>query len=804
MGQPIDHQPAATIPTCAHCGEACPDEQLRAGDHHFCCTGCQTVFQILKENNLADFYRLDENAGRSQRKGTPADFAWLEVSKLAERFVRYRDEERWQVEVELPAIHCASCIWLLERFPQLLRGVRTCVVDVTRKQATIDFDPRITSLREVAETLARIGYAPHFQQRDQQEARTTDRSLIFRLGVAGFGFGNIMLLSFPEYFGLGADAGARMVGGAMGYLLLGLSLPVLFYAGSGFFKAAWYGLKARRATIDLPIVIGMVALFGRSVYEIVSGTGPGYLDSLAGLIFFLLIGRWFQSYTFARLNFERDYRDYFPVAAHRQLPDGTTEPVASEDLQPGDHIIVRPGQLIPADGVLTASPAAGIDYSFVTGEAEARAIKKGQEVFAGGRATSAPLNICVAKATSHSYLLQLWQRGEAAGKTYDVNPPETLVRYFTVSVILLALVTFAWWSVTDIHLAFRSATAVLIIACPCALALAAPFAYGTLQRLFGQVGYYLRGPGVIRELSGVNAFVFDKTGTLIDNEAEDELLALADDHATLGYGPVFLAMAEQSDHPRSRSLARALRARGTQPIPLHDLQEIIGEGLQASYHGQEFRIGKSTFCGLPPDAPGTFACVAGQPIYALEPAHTRLRPGGKALLKDLDRRGPVSLISGDKPPASTFWTTVLRPDLTHFEMSPFAKQDYVAELQERGRQVLMVGDGLNDAGALRTASVGLAVSDQEAKFSPACDGILTGDELRLLPQVLRASARLRWVLWLTYGLALCYNLVGLSYAVSGTLSPIVAAILMPLSSISVVVVATAGAWWVYRANITEP
>lgn len=796
MGQPIEKTAQPESLHCAHCGDICPDERLKTGEHHFCCTGCQTVYDILKTNNLGDFYHLDDQAGKSQRRVSEQDFSWLEVEKLAEQMVRYRDETQQYVEVELPAIHCASCVWLLERLPQLLAGVNSCQVDVTRKQATIHFDPRITSLRAVAEMLVRIGYPPHFQRYSPTDRKRSDRQLIYRIGVAGFAFGNVMLLSFPEYFGMGAAAGAGFLEGAMGYLLLVLSLPVMFYAGTVFFSSAWYGLKARRATIDLPIAIGMIALFGRSVYEILSGSGPGYLDSLAGLVFFLLIGRWFQSYTFSRLDFDRDYRDYFPVAAHRVNELGATEPVASEDLRPGDRIIVRPGHLIPADGRLAAATQAGIDYSFVTGEAEPRAVKTGEDVFAGGRATNAPLNIEVTRETSHSYLLQLWQRNEAEGKSSGVQPPEMLVRYFTVFVILLAAGTFAWWYPADSDLAYRAAAAVLIIACPCALALSAPFAYGSLQRLLGRRGYYLRGPGVIRELGKADAFVFDKTGTLIGNEGSEDVKALTDEHAATGYAPVFLSMAEQSDHPRSRAFARALRARGSQPVTLHDLTETVSQGLEATHHGQHFRLGQATFCGLSNVEAGTYATVGDLPVFVLEPAAPRLRLGGEALLNALKNKGTVSLISGDGKPAHNFWDSRLPAGQAHFSMSPFAKQDYVANLREQGRQVLMVGDGLNDAGALKTANVGLAVSDDEARFSPACDGILTGDELYLLPRVLRASAQLQWVLAITYGIAFLYNLVGLSYAVSGTLSPVVAAILMPLSSVSVVVVATLGAWLV--------
>lgn len=797
MGKSPDKTTKPAVLPCTHCGEACPDKSLSSGESFFCCVGCQTVYDILKANGLGDFYRMDDQAGKSQRKSGNQDYSWLDVEKLANRMIRYRDETQHHVAIELPAIHCASCVWLLERLPQLLPGVRNCIVDITRKQATIQFDPQKTSLRQVAETLARIGYPPHFQYDKSPEEKSNNKGLIYRIGVAGFAFGNIMLLSFPEYFGLGADAGAQMVGGAMGYILLVLSIPVMFYAGNGFFTTAWHGLRAKRANIDLPIAIGMIALFSRSVYEIFSGTGPGYLDSLSGLVFFLLIGRWFQSYTFARLNFDRDYRDYFPVAAHRLMADGSTEPVASEDLRPGDHILVRPGQLIPADGLLVATTKAGIDYSFVTGEAIPRFVAINQEVFAGGRATSSPLEITVTKETSHSYLLQLWQRGASKEEEIAIQPPEALVRYFTLFVLALAAVTLAWWYPTDTNLAFRAATAVLIIACPCALALAAPFAYGTLQRLFGQQGYYLRGAGVIRELGRVNAFVFDKTGTLVDNENEEAAIYHTDVHTAAGYAPVFLAMAERSDHPRSRAMARALRSTGVQPIPLHGMTEEIGKGLVVHHHGQVFRLGKASFCGLPPSAAGTYAVAGDSSIFSLKPARPHLRPGGMEFLTELSEKGSTSLISGDQKPETTFWEQLFQPERTYFGMSPFAKQEYVEDLQKTGREVLMVGDGLNDAGALTKANVGLAVSDDEARFSPACDGILTGDELHLLPRVIRASTNLRWVLWLTFGIAFCYNIVGLSYAVSGTLSPIIAAILMPLSSITVVVIATLGAWVVY-------
>lgn len=782
-----------TESVCVHCGEPCADERVERGKLLFCCPGCETVYTILQENDLLSFYHIDEAAGQKKQDIHNRDYAWLDVPKLADRVIRYRDEERCHIDLELPAIHCASCVWLLERLPQLLPGVRSCTIDYSRKVAAIAFNYHQVNLREVAEMLDRIGYPPHLKTWKEDSNKRSNRALIYKIGVAGFCFGNIMLLSFPEYFGLAADAGALWMGGAMHYLLLALSLPVIFYAGRGFFTAAWHAVAARRITIDLPIAIGMLALFSRSVFEILTGVGGGYLDSLAGLVFFLLIGRWFQTLTFARLNFDRDYRDYFPVAAYREDAEGTPEPVASEDLTTGDVLLVRPGHLIPADGTLLTSTNEGIDYSFVTGESLPRPAEAGQEVFAGGRATSSALRIAVTKPADQSYLLQLWLRESDGKKDTEVAPPEALIRAFTGFILLLAAGTLAYWYGKDVSTAYRAATAVLIIACPCALALAAPFAYGTLQRLLAKAGYYFRGPAVLQRLGTVDAFVFDKTGTLtISGQAETITFATSRSSTDEN---VLLAMAWQSNHPRSRALANSFLSLGVSgpTVRIDQAEEVIGEGIRLTHQGQEFRIGKATFCGLSSAKPGTWASIDGIPYLSLSPQDVALRSGVGNMLNNITQRGDTWLISGDQPPSSNFWATYLDADKTAFEQSPFDKRQRINSLQEAGVNVLMVGDGLNDAGALGAAAVGLAINEDEAHFNPACDGIVKADHLELLPEILRVSGKMKWVLWLTYTLAFAYNVIGLSYAVTGTLSPVIAAILMPLSSVTIVIVATIGA-----------
>lgn len=801
MGIRPETNPPATA--CAHCGEDCGPRPVVDKELSFCCAGCRTVHTLLADNGMLDFYRLEAGAGRSQRAVSDEDYAWLDIEALSEQFVRYRDAGRCHVEFELPAIHCIACVWLLERLHQLLPGVRSCQVNFSSKVASIVYEPGRTSLRRVAETLQRIGYPPHFRRMEGRERGPSHRAELYRIGVAGFCFGNIMLLSFPEYFGLGAAAGAGLVGGAMGYILLVLSLPVISYAGRGFLEAAWRALRARRATIDLPIAIGMAALFGRSAYEILTGVGAGYLDSLAGLVFFLLIGRWFQNYSYGRLNFERDYEDYFPLAATRLLPDGATEPVASKDIAPGDELLIRPGRVIPADGTLLQTAPAGIDYSFVTGEAEPQVAKAGAVVYAGGRALASPLRVQVTRAVAESYLLGLWQKETATDGQNDVAPSEGLIRAFTITIILLAVATFGYWYPTDQATAYRAATAVLIIACPCALALAGPFAYGTLHRLLGKAGFFLRAPAVLADLAEVDAFALDKTGTLVDASATEghwkvSAAAKEEDLAVL------LTMAGQSSHPRAVAVARRLEGQGATLPDLPVVEEVTGAGLRTTFNGAEYRIGRAAFCGRQATEGGTFCVRDGTVLAVLKPAtRRRLRPGVGKLLDTLNGYGQTYLISGDHPPQTDFWEDYFPPEHIHFRQSPFDKLSFVEARRESGRKVLMVGDGLNDAGALRAAAVGLAVSDGEGAFSPACDGIVKGDRLESLGEVICASRRVRRVLWGTYTMALCYNLLGLSFAVSGTLSPVIAAILMPVSSVSVAAAAAFGAWWVYRNDINH-
>jgi Cu+-exporting ATPase len=571
---------------------------------------------------------------------------------------------------------------------------------------------------------------------------------------------------------------------------------MLRYGGDQYLVNAWAGLKRGHISLDVPIAIGIAVLFLRSAFEIISGSGAGYLDSLAGLIFFLLLGRWFQSLTYERLSFDRDHKDYFPVAAYRKLPSGEIEPICVEELIPGERIIVRPGQLIPADGKLLNTSASPIDYSFVTGEAQAQYRSRGEIVYAGGRAVDHALEIELSRKAAESYLLQLWrEQGNTSEDDATVQTSERLSKYFTLSVLSIALLTLLFWLRIDANIAFQAATAVLIIACPCALALTAPFAYGSMMRFFGKAGFFLRSANVLNALQDVDTFVFDKTGTLVEEGINDVCQTTqAADQESLA---IILAMSLQSDHPRSQSIGKQLRHLGIQPARIGSVVEAIGRGLLYQTESESYRIGSAEFCAIEATSPATYARTTKNILLEMHHDRVDLRGEIEQTLEDIPLQ-QRHLLSGDHPNTESFWAKYFAPEQLHFLQSPFDKEAYVEKLQSSGQRSLMLGDGLNDSGALKAASVGLAVTEDLARFSPACDGIVLSSELGKLTKIITAARKLPLVLRSAYVLAIIYNLVGLSYAVTGQLSPVVAAILMPLSSITVVGFTVLATWWQCR------
>lgn len=827
--------PSAAV--CTHCQEPLPvgilPENLKIGEHSFCCEGCKMVYEILNANDLCQFYDFNgRNGHKIDLKHHQQSFAWLDDPDTVQKLTQFNDGKLAKVSFRLPDMHCAACIWLLEHLYRLDKGVLRSTVNFPKQTVSIDFNPGETSLRRLAAMLASIGYPPEISLADTEDNAASRRavplSLYYKMGVAGFVTGNSMLLSFPEYLGLQQETDGWYFS-IFGYLNFLLALPVLFYSSRDYLLSAWNGLKNGHLNIDLPVSLGIIMLFGRSAYEILSGTGAGYMDSFSALVFFLLCGKWFQQSTFHKLSFERDFRSYFPVAATLKLGDGSETTVPLSNLKPGNIILIRNGELVPADGVLSRGTA-NMDYSFVTGEAAPVEVKTGEKIFAGGKQCGDMIEVALTRTVSQSYLTQLWN--DEAFKTPKMGHASQLAdmtgKWFTWFLLALDVACLAyWWGYKgDIATAVNTFTAVFMVACPCAIAVSIPFTLGNVQRLLSRNRFYLKNTRVLESLSDIQAVVFDKTGTITSSEYSDEkgdqLAFVAAQTQQSGKISAMLqpldmiaikSLTYRSSHPASRLIYGAFSA----DVPVEkvvDYQDITGQGISGTVNGRRWQVGSAHFVlgaeMTASERPKGVYISVDQEVLGYFDVRGRYRSGLRSVLDYFRQIIPVTahkpqvyLLSGDhaqeRQNLSAYFT---ESDSMHFEKSPHQKLEFIRALRQDGRKVLFMGDGLNDAGALREAEVGIVVSENTNNFTPASDAVLHADEFERLPQFLKFAGQSIQLVKISFLIALMYNIGGLTYAVTGQLSPIVAAILMPVSSVTLVLIGMLGSHWLaYRANL---
>lgn len=771
---------------CYHCGEEC-NTIIKAHDKNFCCEGCRSVFEILSKSGMCNYYEISSNPGTSQRiKIREGKLAFLDNEKIQNSLISFRDEGQVHVTFYLPQMHCSSCLWLLENLHRLNHGVVTSKVNFPGKEADIIFDPEKVSLRKVAELLTSIGYEPYISLDNLgKRKKLYNRSKLLKLGVAGFCFANIMLLSFPEY--LGIDAKEQGLVNIFRYLNLVLSLPVFFYSATEFYSSAWKGLKHRFLNIDAPIVLEVFIAFGRSVYEVLSGTGGGYFDSMSGIVFFMLVGRVLQDKVYQQLSFERDYTSYFPIAITK-ITSEKEEIVSLPDIKLDDTLLIHSQELIPADGIITKGRAL-IDYSFVTGESLPVAKEMGEIVYAGGKQAEGNIEILVIKEVAQSYLTNLWNKGQ---KEQAVDSERSFVhllaRYFTVILFSIAIGAAIYWQLNDPSRTWTAVTAVLIVACPCALLLSNTFTNGNILRILGRNEFYLRNAQTIEDIANIDHIVFDKTGTLTTGRYNE--VEYTGQNLSAELKKKIGSLAAQSTHPMSKAILRWIDidkrsvVRGFKEKPGKGIEGIVDD-LLISLGSELFVTGKASAGN---SQSYVYLSVEGKLIGVFS-FRNHYRDEIPALLKKLQKHYGISVLSGDNDGEKNYLRRLLgkAPDI-FFHQSPEAKLYAIRELQQNGKKVMMIGDGLNDAGALKQADVGIAISEDSSNFTPASDGILKAEKLNTLFTFIRACRANKKVVMFAFIVSVVYNIIGLSFAVQGTLSPLIAAILMPASSLSILLI----------------
>jgi Cu+-exporting ATPase len=778
--------------SCIHCGADCGKHPVLWQDKKFCCNGCKQVFQLLNENKLNKYYSFEKQPGiKIDNPSHNSKYAYLDREDVKQKLFEFHENNLARVNFYIPGIHCASCIWLLENLNRINKGVIQSSVNFMKKELMVNFHTKEISLRQLVELLVSIHYIPDISLKsvDKKDIKSVDRKLIFKIGVAGFVFGNVMLYSLPEYF-----SGKPLEGNLnlfLSFVSFFLTIPVVFFSGSDYIVSAFKNLRKGIVNIDLPIAIGILTLFVVTAYEILTQTGQGYSDSLAGFLFFLLIGRWYQNKTYQSLSFDRDYTSYFPVAVTK-IKNGKERSILLEEVQIRDRLIIRNKELVPADSKLIAGNAL-IDYSFVSGESAPIQKQVGESIYAGGVQTGGAITVEVEKEVKQSHLTQLWNQSEnkKSDKRTMVSIIDKISIWFTLIVISVALSGFIYWLlIGNFNTAILVFTSVLIVACPCALALSMPFTFGNAMRMLGAKGLYLKNSNIIESITKINALVFDKTGTLtqpdrsniefVGNKLSDKELAAV------------ISLAKQSVHPLSYALARNYAHVYT--MKTDGFVEVAGRGVFAIVDQKKVALGSREYIlnenSLQNDTSTRIYVKIDDRPKGYFRISNRYREGVSELIAKAQTEYDLYLLSGDNASEKDKLSAYFQQDRMHFNQQPADKKRFITSLQSEGKNVLMTGDGLNDAGAFMESNVALSVADDIYHFSPAGDAIIEASKFGRLFDFIKYAKKSLSVVKISFIISFLYNFIGLAFAITGNLSPVVAAILMPISSVTVVGFAT--------------
>ncbi|WP_316801621.1 heavy metal translocating P-type ATPase [Pedobacter frigidisoli] len=789
-----DQENIVEAAVCYHCGEDLPQHKYAFDGRNFCCAGCRGVYKILSENNLCNYYVYNSSPG--QQFKTESHYEYLDEPNIINQLLDYRHEGSSIVTFYIPAIHCSSCIWLLEHLYKINPAVYHSRIDFLKKQVTISFNHEGISLRGLVSTLNQIGYEPLISLQDvvKEHSSSVDRALVLKIAVAGFLMGNVMLFSFPEYFGLsGVEKQFQYL---FGWLNLIFTIPASFYCGKEYFTSAFTSLKHRHINLDTPLALIIAVLFLRSGFEIVFNTGPGFADTLTGLVFLLLMGKWLKQRTYHHISFDRDYRSYFPIAVTTLL-EGKEKPVSINEVKIGDRLWVRNGELVPADAILMKGDA-WMDMSFVTGESAPVHKVLGEIIYAGGRQTTEAIELEVIKPVSQSYLTGLWNNENYQVIKEKETFNDSVAKYFSLGVFLIAFSASAYWLFQhDSHKAWSAFTAVIIVACPCVLALSTPFTLSAILAVFDKKGFFVKNTDAVEALAKCDTIIFDKTGTLTSNEkAEISFNGSLDVEEKM----LVASLLRNSIHPLSRHILKALNvAAYYTPENYH---EVPGKGLSAKIGTHQI------YAGHPSILPGSVQHLSAAGVHIVIDQQYKgyfdvdqqWRPGLSQLINRLSPY-PLQLLSGDSDKDYQMLKTIFSPATKiRFRQSPHQKLNEVLELQQQGRKVMMLGDGLNDAGALKQSNFGIALTDNINNFTPGCDAILKGSSLYFLPDFTQLAKDGLKIIRSSFAIAIAYNGVGIYYAVQGTLYPLVAAVLMPISTVTIICFTTFSTRYFARKN----
>ncbi|GAB3472168.1 heavy metal translocating P-type ATPase [Massilia terrae] len=802
-------QPAA----CFHCGLPVPpgsrwDAHIGGAVRPMCCPGCAAAAQAIADGGLADYYSTrTEYAPR-------ADDAGADAPELA---LYDQDPDVGDGVFSVEGIRCAACVWLIERRLERLPGVREAALNVATERLRVSWEPGQCRPSDIVRTLRAIGYGafPYDAQQHGEQLDRARKKLFRQLFIAGLAMMQVMMYAFPVYIATDGTMDDHMRA-LMHWASLALTVPAVLYSAQPFFRGAWADLKRGMPGMDVPVALGIGAAFIGSVASLLRGTGEVYFDSITMFIFLLLASRYYE--LGARRKAARGLEGLqraLPAASQRMpgYPSSrATELVAVAALRPGDHVLVAPGQAVPADGVIVEG-ATEADLSLLTGETRTQRRAVGDELPGGAVNAAQAVILRVTAASRDSTLALLVRLVERAGQGKPALAlwADRIAAWFVAGLLVLTVAVFLAWHVIDPSRAWSAAIAVLVVSCPCALSLATPTALAAATDRLLRRGALAVQPHVLETLARATHIVFDKTGTLtmgrpqlraataLDGVDEQECLRIA------------AALEAANEHP----IALALRAAAPVHAVAHDLRYVVGEGIEGVVDGIKYRLGSEHFV----------TAVAGSTVVPAQAGTHRPRDGmlsmGPRLRGDdgvscvwlgsqcgwlarfelADSARPeahdiigrfkeagktVVLLSGDEPQAVQAIARELGIDEALGGQLPQDKLDYVRKLQAQGAVVAMVGDGINDAAVLRGADVSFAMGGGAALAQLNADCVLLGDGLAPLADAADTALRTLKVIRQNLGWATVYNLAAIPAAAFGLLNPWLSGVGMAASSALVV------------------
>jgi Cu2+-exporting ATPase len=808
--------------SCTHCSLPVPRGLLEDGaEEQFCCAGCRTVYETLKGAGLQRFYELSEQSDNSPARAASTSGRGFTEFDHEDFLASYVQEEEGvsRVTLYLEGVHCAACVWLVEKLPSVVPGVLEARLDIGRAIVIVVWRSESVKLSVIARTLDRLGYPPHPLKsgEEQQQRKKEARTALTRIGVAGALAGNVMGIAFALYGGYlqGMDTELRDF---FRWSALLLTLLSLLWPGRTFFRGAWAALRTRTPHMDLPIALGIGAGFLGGAWHTITGTGEVYFESVAILVFLLLVGRHFQS--------KQQHKAYEAMELLHALTPGTArrdtgngfEEVPILSLQKGDCIEVRGAETAPADGTVIAGQSS-FDMAVLSGETRPIAVQEGERVFAGTLNLGARVVLQVDSTGADSRVGRLLQLVEQHAKrpAAIVRVADRLSGVFTVVVLLLAAVTALWWGVRDPEVALENAIALLIVACPCALGLATPLAVVAAVGRAARAGILVKGGDALERLASPGILVLDKTGTLTQGA-----VSVVQWHGEQALQAQVAELEIHASHPFAAALVKHASNHAAAPpssatsICVEHVEAIPGKGICGTVNGQRLCVGAPAWIeqqgaalpqewltqvierALSPVAVVQFNAQGQAVAMAMAGIGDALQADAPRVIQELQQAGwDLRVMSGDHPQVVAAVAEKLGLDKQHCQggLSPEKKLAAIERLRAeqstkpKPLPVLMVGDGWNDAAALAAADVGIAVHGSAEASLAAADVFLSTPGLGGVAGLLQGAKRTVHVIRRNLAVSLAYNAIGVALAMTGVLNPLLAAVLMPVSSLTVVSVA---------------